>query len=258
MFWARAAGPIRPEAPVSIQLFALQRPGLPALTAMSATGPGGDPLAPLGAEVARLVDGLGVRVAFLPTGGSGVTPWRKRIALDRSYQGAGQAERPSRVALVAHELTHLLQRELDDPVYWPSGGLTLSAGRRVLGDSTNYMEALAYAVGWSLEYDLRRAAGEPRGSLRTLEDRLATVAAPDAANAARFVVSLFPSNRVYRSNYAFEKRQPDGRIPPGGWRHWMQRQGFSAASLDHLGDLAALGTSQTVTVEQLEQILAGR
>jgi hypothetical protein len=223
---------------------------------MSAAGPGGLALAPLGAEVARLIDGLGVRVAFLPTGGSGVTPWRKRIALDRTYQGSGQIERPGRVALVAHELTHLVQRELNDPVYWPSGGLTLSFGRRALGDSTNYMEALAYAVGWSVEYDLRRADGESRAALSSLEDRLATVTAPDAANAARYVVSLFPSNTVYRSNYAFEKKQPDGRIPPGGWRHWMGQQGFSLASLDHLGELAALGTPQGVTVAQLEQILA--
>lgn len=223
---------------------------------MSAAGAGGQALAPLGAEVARLIDTLGVRVAFLPTGGSGVTPWRKRIALDQTYQGPGQIERPSRVALVAHELTHLLQRELNDPVYWPSGGLTLSFGRRVLGDSTNYMEALAYAVGWSVEYDLRRADGESRASLGALEDRLATVTGPDAANAARYVVSLFPTNGVYRGNYAFEKRQPDGRIPPGGWRHWMGQQGFSAASLDHLGDLAALGTPQTVTVAQLELLLA--
>jgi hypothetical protein len=201
------------------------------------------------------VDTLGVRVAFLPTGGSGVTPWRKRIALDRTYQGPGQIERPARVALVAHELTHLLQRELNDPVYWPSGGLTLSLGRRVLGDSTNYMEALAYAVGWSVEYDLRRADGESRAALGTLEDRLATVTGPDAANAARFVVNLFPSNGVYRSNYAFEKKQPDRRIPPGGWRHWMEQQGFSLASLDHLGDLAALGTPQVVSEQDLDSLL---
>jgi len=223
---------------------------------MSVAGPGGEPLAPLGAEVARLVDGLGVRVAFMPTGGSGVTPWRKRIALDRSYRGAGQAAPPSRVALVAHELTHLLQRELNDSRYWPSGGPVLSRGRRVLGDSTNYMEALAYAVGWSVEYDLRLAAGETRSSLGTLEARLATVAGDDAANACRFVVSLFPTNRVYRSNYAFEKGQPDGRIPTGGWRHWMGMQGFSGASLDHLGQLAALGTPQLVSVSDLENLLA--
>ena len=248
---------------MSIQLFALQRPGLPengpltpSLRAMSAAGPGGAPLAPLGAEVARLVDGLGVRVAFLPTGGSGVTPWRKRIALDRTYQGSGQAERPSRVALVAHELTHLVQRELNDPTYWPSGGLVLSLGRRVLGDSTNYMEALAYAVGWSVEYDLRTASGEPQANLNALEDRLATVAAADPANAARYVVSLFPQNGVYRGNYAFEKNQPDGRSPPGGWRHWMGEMGFVAASLDHLEELAARGTAQVITPQALEGLLS--
>ncbi len=247
---------------MGIQLFALQRPGLPAdgpltpsLRAMSAAGPGGNPIPPLGAEVARLVDGLGVRVAFLPTGGSGVTPWRKRIALDLSYQGNGQIERPGRIALVAHELSHLLQRELNDPQYWPSGGLLLSFGRRVLGDSTNYMEALAYAVGWSVEHDLRQAAGEPPANLRPLHDRLATVIGADAANATRFVVSLFPSNRVYRSNYAYESRQSDGRIPPGGWRHWMGEMGFDDPSLDHLQTLADQGTPQVVTPEDLDRIL---
>lgn len=247
---------------MSIQLSAVQRPGLPedgpltpSLRAMSVAAPDGGPLAPLGAEVARRVDGLGVRVAFLPTGGSGVTPWRKRIALDRSYQGPGQIARPSRVALVAHELTHLLQRELNDPQYWPNGGLVLSFGRRVLGDSTNYMEALAYAVGWSVEYDLRLAAGEPQASLGPLEDRLATVTGADAANAARFVLSLFPNNRVYRSNYAYESKQIDGRIPPGGWRHWMGQMGFGGAGLDHLQTLADRGTAQLVTPEDLERIL---
>jgi hypothetical protein len=118
------------------------------------------------------------------------------------------------------------------------------------------MEALAYAVGWSVEYDLRLAGGETRATLGALEDRLATVAGEDAANACRFVVSLFPTNRVYRGNYAFEKGQPDGRIPPGGWRHWMARQGFSQASLDHLAELATRGTARLVSVAELESLLA--
>src|SRR3990172_7259819 len=143
-----------------------QQPGLPgngaaapALQAMAETGPSGEPISLAGSELARLVAPLTIRVAFLPTSGSGATPWRNWLVLDTSYRGPGQASLPARVGLVAHELTHVLQRELGDPQLWPDGTLRPSPTRRWLGDSTNYMEVLAYLIGVSVELDLLMAKG---------------------------------------------------------------------------------------------------
>ena len=75
---------------------------------MSALLSNGEPASLAGRDVARLIQAFNLRVAFLPTRGSGVTPWRRLIVLDTSYRNAGQAESPTRVALVAHELVHVL------------------------------------------------------------------------------------------------------------------------------------------------------
>lgn len=233
---------------------AVQRPGQPgpltlALNAMSQLDPAGQPHSPIGAEVARLIGSLSIRVAFLPTGGSGITPWRRLIVLDTGYRGQGQASTPGRVGLVAHELSHLLQRELDDPELWPGGGLRPSPRRRWLGDSTNYMEALAYAVGTSVEVDLRAAAGLP--ALPEKLDSLATLLGGDAANATRYVVKLFPENPIYRQNHRIEKRLPDRRIPPEGWQHWFGVMGFGAAAIAHLAQQAGQGRAKTISEEDI-------
>lgn len=233
---------------------AVQRPGqdgplTPSLAALAQTNPAGQPVSPIGAEVARLIRVMPIRVAFLPIGGSGITPWRRLIVLDTSYRGPGQASTPGRVGLVAHELSHLLQRELNDPELWPSGGLRPSLSRRWLGDSTNYMEALAYAVGTSVELDLRAAGGSPPQSLR---DKLATLLGGDPANATRYVVKLHPDNPIYRQNHRLEAKSPNQRIPDQGWQHWFQVMGFSLASIDHLAQQAGGGQAKTISEDDID------
>ena len=226
-----------------------QRPGLPAdgplapvLQAMSETSPGGEPNSPAGSELARLVTPLTIRVVFLPTRGSGATPWRDWLVLDTSYRGSGQASSPARVGLVAHELTHVLQRGLGDPQFWPAGTLHPSRTRRWLGDSTNYMEVLAYIIGASVELDLLEAKGI--SASKHLLDDLATFAGEDPANAARYVAKRFPGNATYRKNEREEERAPDHRIPAGGWPRWLGRLGYSAAVVERVRALAARGTPQ--------------
>jgi hypothetical protein len=214
---------------------------------MAETGPGGEPISPAGTDLARLVALLTIRVAFLPTRGSGATPWRNWLVLDTSYRGPGQASSPARVGLVAHELTHVLQRELGDPQFWPDGTLRPSPTRRWLGDSTNYMEVLAYLIGASVELDLLKAKGMQIGQ-RLLDD-LATFAADDAANAARYVAKRFPTNSTYRKNVREEARSSDRRIPAGGWPHWLQRLGYSAAVVQRVREQAARGNPQRAEPE---------
>ena len=222
-------------------------PLTPALRAMAETGPGGGPISLAGSELNRLVTPLTIRVAFLPTSGSGATPWRNWLVLDTSYRGLGQASSPARVGLVAHELTHVLQRELGDPRFWPAGGLRPSRTRRWLGDSTNYMEVLAYLIGASVELDLLEAKGTAAGQ-RLLDD-LATFAGEDAPNATRYVAKRFPSNTTYRKNVLEEARSPDRRIPAGGWTHWLQRLGYSAAVVERVQAQAARGHLQRAEPE---------
>ena len=219
----------------------------PALQAMAATKPDGGSISTVGAELAGLIEPLTIRVAFLPTGGSGATPWRTWLVLDISYRGPGQASAAARIGLVAHELTHVLQRELRDPEFWPDGTLRPSRSRRWLGDSTNYMEVLAYIVGASVEQDLLWARGNPGGQ-RLLDD-IATFAAEDAANAARYVVKRFPTNATYRKNEREEATVPDQRIPAGGWPHWLQQLGFSARVVERVREQAARGNPQRAEPE---------
>jgi len=231
-----------------------QRPGLPAngplgpaLRAMAEPGPGGGPISLAGSELTGLVTPLTIRVAFVPTGGAGATPWRNWLVLDTGYRGSGQAGSPARVGLVAHELTHVLQRELGDPQFWPAGSLRPSRTRRWLGDSTNYMEVLAYLIGASVELDLLEAKGTSAGQ-RLLDD-LATFAGEDAPNAARYVAKRFPSNTTYRKNALEEARSPDRRIPAGGWPHWLERLGYSAAVVERIRSQAARGNPQRAEPE---------
>ncbi len=214
--------------------------------------PGSDdrPVSPAGHDVARLIQALKVRVAFLPTRGSGATPWRRLIVLDTSYREQGQAESPARVALVAHELVHVLQRELRDPEFWPSGGFRPSLSRRWIGDSTNYMEVVAYIVGASVEIDLLRENQETR--VRHLSDWLATVAGEDASNATRAVVKRYENNSIYRQNYRVEVRTPGRRIPSQDWAHWLGVLGFEANTIEHIRQLSAAGTPKVISKDELE------
>jgi len=217
---------------------------------MSVLRSSGEPASPAGHDVARLIRGFKVRVAYLPTRGSGATPWRRLIVLDTSYSKEGQASSPTRVALVAHELVHVLQRELDDPEFWPSGGLHPSLSRRWIGDSTNYMEVVAYIVGASVEIDLLSENQQARK--RRLSDWLATVAGEDASNATRAVVKRYRSNSIYRQNYRAESSVPGQRIPTEHWSHWLGVLGFEANTIEHIQQFSAGGTAKVISEDELE------
>lgn len=245
-----------------------QKPGLPSegpitpcLQAMAAQDASGQSLSPVGADVARLYAGRKTRVVFMHTAGSGITPWRRLIVLDADYKGEGQTKSPAKIGLVAHELTHLLQRDLRNPHYWPSGGLRPRRERRWVGDSTNFMEVVAYLVGWTVEYDLTtarlaspdlspEAQEQTRRTLRSIKNRLATLAGRDVRNATRLVLKTFPTNAVYRNNYRLENRLPDGRIPSGGWYDWLLEMGFSRRSVDHIMVIAAQGHAEQIDPAQ--------
>ena len=117
-------------------------------------------------ELSHLIDRELIWLASMPSarcgsylwilGGSGVAPWRGLIILDSEYRGWTDRLTET-LAMVAHELTHLLQRQFNQPHYWPSGGLHPGFGRRWIGDSTNYMEVISYLVGWTVEYDFTAA-----------------------------------------------------------------------------------------------------
>ena len=190
-----------------------------------------------GNDVARLIGRIPVRAVFLPTRGAGVTPWRRTIVLDVSYRAEGQASPPHRAALVAHELTHVLQRELRDPEFFPGGGLRLSRSRRWLGDSTNFMEVQAYIVGTSILMDF---GGTGQANW------LATLTGQDALNATRAVVQRHSTNSVYRHNNRTEAKTPGHRIPSAGWDHWLSVLGFAPTTIEHIRSQSAAGVAKVI------------
>ncbi|MFQ5923494.1 MAG: hypothetical protein ACE5M4_11695, partial [Anaerolineales bacterium] len=210
----------------------------------------GEPVSPAGSDVARLIQAFNVRVVFLPTRGSGATPWRRMIVLDTSYHDAGQTKSPARVAFIAHEMVHVLQRELGDSEFWPSGGFRPSLSRRWIGDSTNYMEVLAYIVGASVEIDLLPEHEQTK--TRQLSDWLATVAGEDALNATRAVVKRYKNNSIYRQNYRVEARTPGHRIPSHQWAYWLGVIGLEDQAIEHIRNLAAMGQPKVISEYELE------
>ena len=249
------------DGPISPCLKALSgyaQEGLPHLS----NGNGDRSISPVGADLARIYAQRRLRVLFVDTRGSGVAPWRGLIILDTEFRGDGQIKSPATMGMIAHELTHLLEREFNQPHYWPSGGLRPAFGRRWIGDSTNYMEVLSYLVGWTVEYDfiLARSSAPERSSqqhardertLGTIRDRLATLTGPDPRNACRLMLKLFPNNAVYRQNFQVENRTPDGRIPPGSWHSWLRQMGFSSQAVDHIMILASRGHAEWIEIDQV-------
>jgi hypothetical protein len=229
----------------------------PALSAMSAFRqfPDNDlpadarmlPVSQAGFDLTRAISKRNVWVLFVNTSGSGVAPWRHLIILDSDFRGEGQVETPSRVGMVAHELTHLLQREINQSHYWPSGGFNPARGRRWIGDSTSYMEMLAYLVGWTVEYDLLSSGllaekGPEAGSrLATIRRHLAVSTGVEAGKISRLISDQFPNNSIYRQNRRTENRYTDRRVPPGSWHYWLRQLGFSRQAVDHIMFLAAQG-----------------
>ena len=240
------------------RFLALQGPGLRpndpvtlSLTEMAAVDSNGNPISPVGSELVDLVDGLGVRVAFLGSGG-GMNPWVGQIVIPEKYLGTGQVTASSprieagRIGLVAHELTHAAQRELNSPAYAPA----------VL-DSTNYMEVVAYIVGETVEYDMLQAellTGGPSGPqvseidarLRTIENDLATYTGADGLNANRYMLVSHPDTPIYQLNHVKESLIPGHRIPPGGWQQFMRALDFTDVAIDHVDGIASLGVAETV------------
>jgi hypothetical protein len=209
-------------------------------------------ISPVGIDLARIISKYDLWILFINTDGSGIAPWRRLIVLDSDYRGKGQIETPSRIGMVVHELTHLVQRELKGSHYWPGGGFNPVRGRRWIGDSTNYMEVLAYLVGWTVEYDLTKTKQfDPNISLEqrarnevvldTIRERLAYFTATDKRSSSRKISELFPDNPVYKQNARIEARYLDHRIPPGTWHDWLRRMGFSRSAVDHIMILAAQG-----------------
>ena len=110
-----------PLAPV-LREISRARPDKPGANYLPAEG-SFQPISPVGFDLAQIIIKTTFRVLFVNTDGSGVAPWRGLIVLDADYRGAGQVESPHRIGLVAHELTHLLQRDIKGSHYWPGGGL---------------------------------------------------------------------------------------------------------------------------------------
>ena len=236
-------------------------PAFRELSKTTAAGPASDEsqgegklkaISPIGMDLARIYSGRSLWVLYVNTSGSGIAPWRGMIILDADYRGEGQIRSPASLGMVAHELTHLLQREFNQPHYWPGGGINPVRGRRWIGDSTNYMEVIAYLVGWTVEYDFTLAkrtqihispgqkARDDR-VLATIRDRLALFTGSEERKASWLITDLFPDNPIYKQNYQVERRYPDRRIPPGAWPSWLRQMGFSRAAVDHIMVLAAQG-----------------
>ena len=107
------------------------------LTAMSTRDSSGNPVSLIGSDVAKLIKTRGVWVLFFPTGGDGAAPWSGIVIYDTTFRGDGQVDSTGRVGLVAHELTHVLQRDRNHDHYWPSGCIRPSRFTRWITDSTN-------------------------------------------------------------------------------------------------------------------------
>lgn len=239
-------------------------PIAPGLKAMCAVDASDKPISRAGVELARFVNRRGLWVAFLPTGGEGASPWSGMILLDSSLQGLEQAS-PFGAGMVAHECTHVLQRDWMDPHFWPSGFLRINPFTRWFGDSTNYMELLSYIVGWTIEYDLAsyKRHHTPVNSsekkkldrtLRAIENHLATLTDLDSANAIRYLIKLFYTSFFYTQNYRKELRVEDKRIPRGGWAHWLKRLGFSRKTIEHIQTIADQGKKEDVDKHEIDAL----
>ena len=239
-------------------ILAVQEPGLPpdgpltrAFEAMMVVSSTGEPASPVGAELVELMRDRQVNVTFILPGG-GASTWEGQILLADRLVDPTKLDKPGNAALVGHELTHDLQRSLDDPYYWPKGTIKLEGpSRGIVGDSTNYMEVLAYIVGDTIEYDLLlqkssvvALSAVENQRLINIQNDLATLTDPDAWSAAQSIAVKFQNCDVYLDNYVIEYALPDHRIPPGGWEHWLRELGFSDASIDHINSISSKGTPQ--------------
>ena len=234
---------------------------------MSAVDLNGDPISPAGFELRDLIVHRGVSVGFAQIGGEAAAPWRGFIIIDSSFKDRQQSISPAKIGTVAHELNHILQRDLNDPDYWPSGFVRINPHTRWFADSTNYMETQAYLLGWCVQYDLekhelnttqltasRRKA--IRSSLKRLKARISTLANADALNATYYIVGTFPRMYFYTQNHRKEKRVADRRIPSGTWDIWLKRIGYSNNVIDHIRSIVDEDLVVKVDQEKVDEAAA--
>jgi hypothetical protein len=231
------------------RLFTPQEPGLPpdgpitlSLSEMASLDSNGVPVSIVGSELVDLVDGLGVRVAFLGRDG-GTNPWVEQVVIPEPYQGSGQVggstpiAQTERVALAAHELTHAVHREHGSLNYAPP-----------IIDSTNHMEVVAYLVSETVQYDLLQAGlADPsltdaerlliEARLNRLATNIATYSGADQLNANRYMIQQHQGNVIYGWNHLRESLIPGHRIPPGGWEQSLREIGFSDEAIQHIQDI---------------------
>jgi uncharacterized protein YukE len=245
-------------------LYAVQGPGADSdgpitgyLDKFSSVDASGNVISPVGAELTGLIQGRqdGVTITFIDFN-AGIVPWQGHVVLPPNFADGGQLGSAGNVGLVGHELTHVLERDLNDPMYWPSGAPALG-GARLVGDSTNYMEVLSNIVGQTVEHDyLSQIPPASRVQSQTdrllkIEDNLATYTDADALNATRYLVKSDNSIEVYRDNYVHELGISDHRIPAGGWDHWLKTMGFTDTAIQHISDIASQGTAVRVDPAEL-------
>ncbi len=224
-------------------------PLAPTLAALSAVDSSGDSISLVGSELATMIEERGVSVTFLDVN-FGVVPLEGRVVLPEYLAGAAPVG-AGNVSFAAHEFTHVLERDLNDPAYWPSGWPSLG-GARVVGDSTNYMEVVSNIVGLTVEYDVLSQSDPLAPRLVDIQNDLATYADSDPLNATRYLVSEswdpndLGANAVYRANYVHELTVADHRIPTDGWDYWLREMGFSDAAVAHIDDIASQGSAEYV------------
>jgi hypothetical protein len=234
------------------------------LEAMSAVDHNGNPISPAGFELKELIIRRGVSVAFAPLGGEAAAPWRGFIIIDSSLMDSQQSISPTRIGTVAHELTHILQRDINDPDYWPSGFFRINPHTRWFADSTNFMETQAYLLGYCVQYDLEKhkldtaplTSSQRKGiesRLKKLKVRMSTLANADALNATYYIVNTFPHMYFYRQNYRKETRVTDHRIPNGTWDYWLKRVGYSDRVIDHIRSIVDEDLAVQVNQQKAEE-----
>lgn len=236
-----------------------------ALDAMSFTDGQNRKISTVGTRLSNLIRARGVWVLFFPTGGDCACPWSGFVIYDTSLKDEGQVETPFKTGLVAHELFHVLQRARNDDHFWPSGFFRPSRFTRWITDSTNYMEVLAYIVGWTIEYDLieynlktsdlsegERAKYQSRKG--KIENDLATLTRTDEHNANRRILEKFHKNWFYRQNYRKEYTTDDGRIPYGGWDTWLINLDISREAVDHIKQITSRGNPNDIDPDTTDKI----
>jgi hypothetical protein len=230
------------------------------LDKFSSVDASGNVISPVGAELTGLIQGRqdGVTITFVDFN-AGIVPWQGHVVLPPNFADGGQLGSAGNVGLVGHELTHVLERDLNDPMHWPSGMPSLESapivleGARIFGDSTNYMEVVSNIVGLSVEYDLRVHTNPFDPNLDRIRNALATYTDSDALNATRYLVKSENNVEVYRDNYVLEHGISDNRIPAGGWDDWLKTMGLTDTSIQHIRDIASQGTAVHVDPAELDQ-----